>query len=298
MAVIFKSTFLHLEESEEAPVVRRRAHSAEARVSPSHVVPYLSDYYSGGRFPCTQDTSKVWDGGDSLSSTPTSIGRWSDACDDSEECSGKPEQEMATSCGSPAPSSPREATWEPVWYDETTGVYWVENWEMDPGVQAGFWDLSNTELTTLMLRNIPNGVKEEELLEFLTARGFEGAYDLIYMPRDKRSGCNRGYAFINFESNTMFMLAMSALEQCQFGSRASNKVTTACVAAVQGRDAVLAANQERLHHLVFVRDDDGTEHRQEAAARPAGERAEAKRKSRSRYSAQRGGRKVWQPKRW
>jgi len=52
-------------------------------------------------------------------------------------------------------------------------------------------------LTTVMLRNVPNGYTRGVLLEMLNTHGFEGRYDFVYLPMDFRNGVNLGYAFVN-----------------------------------------------------------------------------------------------------
>lgn len=56
---------------------------------------------------------------------------------------------------------------------------------------------SSGELTTVMLRNVPNGYKRDMLLELLDSHGFQGRYDFVYLPMDFRNGVNLGYAFVN-----------------------------------------------------------------------------------------------------
>jgi len=101
------------------------------------------------------------------------------------------------------------------------------------------------ETTTLMLRHIPNSVNDHELYLFLDAHGCEGSYDVVFIPQDKRSGCNRGYAFINFLSESSFRAASDKLRGKVFPGKCSNKVTAVAVANIQGREELLAADRER-----------------------------------------------------
>ncbi|XP_047975104.1 protein terminal ear1 homolog [Salvia hispanica] len=59
---------------------------------------------------------------------------------------------------------------------------------------------SSSSRTTVMLRNIPNQLRREFMLEFLdsycTSQSLE--YDFMYLPMDFRSKDNLGYAFVNF----------------------------------------------------------------------------------------------------
>jgi hypothetical protein len=54
-----------------------------------------------------------------------------------------------------------------------------------------------SELTTVMLRNVPNGYTRQMLLELVDGLGFYGRYDFVYLPMDFRNGINLGYAFVN-----------------------------------------------------------------------------------------------------
>mmetsp|Transcript_23795 Transcript_23795/g.52382 ORF Transcript_23795/g.52382 Transcript_23795/m.52382 type:complete len:188 (-) Transcript_23795:677-1240(-) len=106
-------------------------------------------------------------------------------------------------------------------------------------------------LTTLMLRNIPNAVRNDELMKFLDNLGFAGGYDAIYMPRDRRSGCCRGYVFINFVSLAMFQQGIQVLGGRKFPNRTSSKITSVGVAEIQGYQALVNMNKDRMHQLVL-----------------------------------------------
>eukprot|EP00397_Hematodinium_sp_SG-2012_P016795 GEMP01017147.1.p1 GENE.GEMP01017147.1~~GEMP01017147.1.p1 ORF type:complete len:310 (+),score=42.96 GEMP01017147.1:103-1032(+) len=54
--------------------------------------------------------------------------------------------------------------------------------------------------TTMMLRNFPRRNGQKKLLCQLNARGFEGAYDFVYLPFSFAKKLNLGYAFINFRT--------------------------------------------------------------------------------------------------
>ena len=53
--------------------------------------------------------------------------------------------------------------------------------------------------TTLMLRNLPNRLSEQRLVELIGAT-HAGQFDSLHMPMDIRSDHNLGYAFVNFAS--------------------------------------------------------------------------------------------------
>merc|ERR1712216_803607 len=53
------------------------------------------------------------------------------------------------------------------------------------------------ELTTMMLKNIPNNLSRAALMELFNAAGFHGLCDFLYLPIDFDSDVNLGYAFVN-----------------------------------------------------------------------------------------------------
>mmetsp|Transcript_30199 Transcript_30199/g.68666 ORF Transcript_30199/g.68666 Transcript_30199/m.68666 type:complete len:263 (-) Transcript_30199:245-1033(-) len=110
---------------------------------------------------------------------------------------------------------------------------------------------SQTSLpTTLMIRNIPNSVRVDQLVDFLSAHGMMGLCDLAYLPHDRRSKCNRGYSFVNFLHHRTCEEAMDILAGRQFPGKTSAKVTQCSIATVQGSEALRDLNRDRQHHLV------------------------------------------------
>lgn len=92
------------------------------------------------------------------------------------------------------------------------------------------------EITTLMVRNIPNLYTRTMLIEELDSLGFRGEFNFIYLPIDKSTEWNVGYAFVNFvDSNvaTKFTKIMTNYKFCQF-DHGSGKVAQVSVAHIQG----------------------------------------------------------------
>ena len=53
----------------------------------------------------------------------------------------------------------------------------------------------STEVTTMMLRNIPNKYTQNSLLQEINDLGFVGSFDFFYLPMDVHNRSNVGYAF-------------------------------------------------------------------------------------------------------
>eukprot|EP00747_Dinoflagellata_sp_TGD_P196290 gnl/TRDRNA2_/TRDRNA2_66189_c0_seq1.p1 gnl/TRDRNA2_/TRDRNA2_66189_c0~~gnl/TRDRNA2_/TRDRNA2_66189_c0_seq1.p1 ORF type:complete len:262 (+),score=61.78 gnl/TRDRNA2_/TRDRNA2_66189_c0_seq1:119-787(+) len=138
--------------------------------------------------------------------------------------------------------------------------------------------------TTVMLRNIPNRYSRDLLVDVLNVN-YQGNFDFVYLPIDFNSGCNVGYAFINFSTpaaRQSFMAEFHGKVAKEvlpgFGSDKTCQVT---YARVQGRDA----NMENLCDDKFVKKLSGRPERQplfindHGEAIPFIERLMAKRKA-------------------
>eukprot|EP00930_Biecheleria_cincta_P038608 TRINITY_DN2651_c0_g2_i1.p1 TRINITY_DN2651_c0_g2~~TRINITY_DN2651_c0_g2_i1.p1 ORF type:complete len:470 (+),score=97.67 TRINITY_DN2651_c0_g2_i1:29-1438(+) len=92
------------------------------------------------------------------------------------------------------------------------------------------------DVTTLMIRNLPNDVAQQSLIEELVRGGFGEAYDFVYMPPASTS-LNKGYAFVNMKSTTLAGIFIGAWHLShRFGT-----VISVSAAELQG----FQANQNR-----------------------------------------------------
>lgn len=101
-------------------------------------------------------------------------------------------------------------------------------------------------ITTLMIRNIPNRYTRKMLMCELDSLGFTGQYDFIYVPMDKNTHWNVGYAFVNFVEPESAARCMGILTDYRFRRfrRSSSKVTQVSAAHIQG----LEKNMEHYSH--------------------------------------------------
>lgn len=68
------------------------------------------------------------------------------------------------------------------------------------------------QLTTVMMKNIPNNYDQNSLFELLSLHGFYGQCDFIYLPLDFKSRVALGYAFLNFTSHAVAVRAFSTFD--------------------------------------------------------------------------------------
>jgi RNA recognition motif-containing protein len=73
--------------------------------------------------------------------------------------------------------------------------------------------------TTLMIRNLPNRLSPQALMEHIATLGFQGTYDYVYMPQDKKTGSNKGYAFVNFMDCKDARIFIGSIEQSSWTSK-------------------------------------------------------------------------------
>mmetsp|Transcript_94682 Transcript_94682/g.265115 ORF Transcript_94682/g.265115 Transcript_94682/m.265115 type:complete len:309 (-) Transcript_94682:21-947(-) len=91
-------------------------------------------------------------------------------------------------------------------------------------------------VTTLMLRHLPNMYTRSMLVEELDSVGLAGTYDFLYLPIDKSTQWNVGYAFVNFVNPAAASKCVGLLTDHVFKryDHNSGKVTQVAVAHIQG----------------------------------------------------------------
>lgn len=96
--------------------------------------------------------------------------------------------------------------------------------------------------TTLMIRNIPNRYTQRELIMELEDLGFAGTFDFLYIPLDKGTMSNVGYAFVNFTEPSWAQKCMASFQNYRFKRhrKISGKIAAISVAHIQGLEANLA----------------------------------------------------------
>lgn len=95
---------------------------------------------------------------------------------------------------------------------------------------------SSQPITTLMIRNIPNRYSQRDLIEEMEELGFGGTYDFLYLPMDKGTLSNVGYAFVNFVDGSWSERGMDVFTTYRFKRyrKQSGKIATVSVAHIQG----------------------------------------------------------------
>lgn len=93
-----------------------------------------------------------------------------------------------------------------------------------------------TDVTTVMMRNLPNKYHQSKLLEELREAGFnfQNHFNFFYLPMDHSSAANLGYCFINFldtEITNAFADTFAGRRMRRFNS---SKTVVVMPASVQG----------------------------------------------------------------
>mmetsp|Transcript_45562 Transcript_45562/g.105667 ORF Transcript_45562/g.105667 Transcript_45562/m.105667 type:complete len:502 (-) Transcript_45562:187-1692(-) len=94
------------------------------------------------------------------------------------------------------------------------------------------------DVTTVMMRNLPNKYTQQMLLEELQEAGFTLQQDLdfFYLPMDHHNAANLGYCFINFVEPYLANLFSAAFEGKKMKRFNSSKTVVVMPASIQGYD--------------------------------------------------------------
>jgi len=139
----------------------------------------------------------------------------------------------------PSEESLQEITEDSSQTEEETTCPWtncnynsVESSLQDPSgqVDPALWQ---EDVYTVMIKNIPCGCSQEEVLSAIAEGGFEKAYDFFYLPT-RRSKDNFGYAFIGFPEPGTARNFAAKMNGFRFASRRSVKTMVVVPARVQG----------------------------------------------------------------
>jgi len=97
-------------------------------------------------------------------------------------------------------------------------------------------------ITTMMIRNIPGRYSQNDLMMDLSDLGLAETYDFLYLPMDKATSANVGYAFVNFVLPSQAQQCIQSFEKFRFQrhQRSSNKWAKVSVAHLQGLEKNLA----------------------------------------------------------
>mmetsp|Transcript_19784 Transcript_19784/g.68656 ORF Transcript_19784/g.68656 Transcript_19784/m.68656 type:complete len:377 (+) Transcript_19784:44-1174(+) len=93
---------------------------------------------------------------------------------------------------------------------------------------------SEPKSTTLMIRNLPVEVPQQEFKREVDESGFEGRYDFLHVPVELCSGVSKGFAFMNFRSAEAAACFQSGWhKQTRFGA------LNVSAAAIQGQAGLI-----------------------------------------------------------
>ncbi|KAG8057532.1 hypothetical protein GUJ93_ZPchr0002g24881 [Zizania palustris] len=104
-------------------------------------------------------------------------------------------------------------------------------------------------ITSLMIRNIPNKFRKEQLMSILDQHCAEenknvgrrsSEYDFLYVPIDFGTCCNKGYAFVNMTTADAAWRLVSFLQNHRWDAVCSGKVCDVVPAKIQGRENLVA----------------------------------------------------------
>ena len=118
-------------------------------------------------------------------------------------------------------------------------------------------DVTGGAPRTMMLKNIPNRVTREELLDEISSKMPAGSFDFLYLPVDFKSKAGFGYAFVNCTSDEAVGMIVAGFHKRRLACAGGiySKPLEVTIARVQG----FSANVNRLiSSPVLFQADDGS----------------------------------------
>ena len=98
------------------------------------------------------------------------------------------------------------------------------------------WSMGN--ITTLVIRNLPRSLTQQELAQAMAESGYAGTWDFFYLPYQFQVRRNSGFAFVNFTSADLAQKFMQGWHQTRpFTFGRVRKPVNVSAAEVQGREA-------------------------------------------------------------
>jgi len=109
---------------------------------------------------------------------------------------------------------------------------------------------STRRLTTIMMKNIPNNMSRDQLLDVINAEGFAGLYDFVYLPIDFKTSVGLGYSFINFEDPEVADRFRFHFQGFSWDSQSKKVCKAVWSESLQGREAHIERyrNSPVMHH--------------------------------------------------
>lgn len=93
-------------------------------------------------------------------------------------------------------------------------------------------------ITTLVIRNLPRTLTQQELVQAMEGTGYAETWDFIYLPYKFQARRNFGFAFVNFITAEMAQSFVEGWHQSRpFSFGRVRKPVNVAAAAVQGREA-------------------------------------------------------------
>jgi hypothetical protein len=105
-----------------------------------------------------------------------------------------------------------------------------------------------SEVTSMMIRNLPYSLTQQKLTDALDATGFAGTYDFCYLPHKFSDHKNVGYAFVNFVNADIAKEFQQAWHQDRsniFNASDMRKALNVTEAVLQGKKANMQKAQSK-----------------------------------------------------